>query len=137
MIYNVKNAVDPNLDFMNVDDLIVRGSLAYKEKAMSRVMAEMREVGAKHDDGKLLMSLVQPSFIKGVAEVLTFGAKKYTAHSWQTIPNAKERYIDALLRHLYAYLDGEQLDNESGLHHLKHVATNIMFIQAFENKDSK
>ena len=84
--------------------------------------------GLKYDDGKLLMTLVQPSFVKGVAEVLTFGAKKYKPNSWQTVEDAKRRYEDALYRHWLAYLDGEQVDSESGLEHLKHLACNAMFL---------
>lgn len=87
-----------------------------------------KKQGLKYDDGKLLVSLVQPEFIKGVAEVLTFGAAKYKPNSWQTVPDAKRRYEDALYRHWLAYLEGERLDSESGLEHLKHLACNAMFL---------
>ena len=86
------------------------------------------DTGLKYDKGKLLMTLVQPSFVRGVAEVLTFGANKYKPNSWQTVEDAKRRYEDALYRHWLAYLDGEQVDSESGLEHLKHLACNAMFL---------
>ena len=84
--------------------------------------------GLKYDNGKLLMSLIDPKFVQGVAEVLTFGANKYAPNSWQTVPDAKRRYEDALLRHTYKYLEGELYDEESNLEHLKHMACNIMFL---------
>lgn len=84
--------------------------------------------GMKYDGGKLLVSLVQPEFVRGVAEVLTFGANKYAPNSWQTVPDAKRRYEDALYRHWLSYLEGEELDSESGLEHLKHLACNAMFL---------
>ena len=88
--------------------------------------------GLKYDEGKLLMSLVDPRYIEDVAGVLTFGAKKYKPDSWQTVEDAERRYTDALLRHTTAFLKGEYLDPESGLTHLSHMATNIMFLSHFE-----
>lgn len=86
------------------------------------------ETGVKLDTGKLRLDLVPPSLIKGVGEVLTFGAIKYTPNGWQTVPNAKERYLAALYRHLIAHQEGEVVDEESKLSHLKHAATNIAFL---------
>lgn len=85
-------------------------------------------MGLKYDDGKLLVTLVQPEFVEGVAEVLTFGAKKYEPNSWQTVEDGRRRYEDALYRHWLAYLKGEEVDVESGLSHLKHIACNTMFL---------
>lgn len=93
-----------------------------------------KEQGLKYDDGKLLVTLVQPEFVKGVAEVLTFGAKKYKPNSWQTVEDGKRRYEDALYRHWLAYLEGEEKDPESNLEHLKHLACNAMFL-LYLNKD--
>lgn len=92
--------------------------------------------GLKYDDGKLLVTLVQPEFIKGIAEVLTFGAHKYAPNSWQTVEDGKRRYEDALYRHWLAYLSGDKIDKESGLGHLKHLACNAMFL-LYLNKESK
>lgn len=94
---------------------------------------ENKTCGMKFDSDKLMMTLVTPSFVKGVAEVLTFGAKKYAPNSWQTVPDATRRYEDALYRHWLAYLEGEQLDSESGLEHLKHIACNAMFLLYLNN----
>ena len=101
---------------------------ADKEDYQRPVVNHYQSEGLKYDGGKLLMTLVKPEFVKGVAEVLTFGANKYAPNSWQTVPDAKRRYEDALYRHWLAYLEGEQLDNESGLEHLKHLACNAMFL---------
>ena len=93
--------------------------------------------GMKYDGGKLRMSLVEPEFVTGLAEVLTYGSVKYTADSWQHLENAEERYRDALLRHLYAYLSGEVNDQESGLSHLKHISANVMFLEHFERTKTR
>ncbi len=94
--------------------------------------AGMREeLGNKFDAGKTDFSLLiegMPGALKMVTEVLEFGAKKYEPHSWVDVPNAKERYRKAMYRHLMALADDEVLDEESGLSHLAHAATNILFL---------
>jgi len=85
----------------------------------------------KKDEGKVMMSLVEPKFVEGVAKTLTMGAEKYSIDNWKLCEDPR-RYKDALLRHLYAYLDGEMLDPESGLSHLYHVGFNTMALDHFD-----
>lgn len=96
-----------------------------------------RGAGLKFDSGKPRWSLLMQGCAKalaGVAAVLTFGAKKYAAHSWKQVENNKERYRDALYRHLNAIESGELVDPESGLPHWDHVACNALFLSEL-NKD--
>jgi len=95
----------------------------------------MDKYSKKFDKGKLQFRLITPRSKKALAEVLTFGAEKYGANSWQGVPNGKERYYDALLRHLNAWELGEDIDSESGLHHLAHAMANIMFLYELHTKD--
>jgi len=89
----------------------------------------------KFDSGKPMVSLVEPKFILGIADILTFGAEKYGKNNWKL---AKEddmaRYKDALMRHLMSYLDGELLDPESGKPHLHHIGCNLMFLEYFDRQ---
>ena len=85
-------------------------------------------IGFKFDTGKLQYSLIPPETTQALAEVLTFGASKYAPNNWQIVENAKQRYLDALYRHLTAFRLGEELDPESGLHHLSHALTNVAFL---------
>jgi hypothetical protein len=57
--------------------------------------------------------------------VLDFGALKYEPHSWQSVE--VERYNAAARRHRLARDLGEERDPESGLLHLAHEATNLLF----------
>lgn len=93
------------------------------------------QLGMKFDTGKLRYSLVPHIAFKGLAEVLTFGADQYAPNSWQTVPNGKERYLDALYRHIEAYRNGEILDSESGLSHLSHAMTNCAFLLHFQSEE--
>ncbi len=36
----------------------------------------------KHDSNKIQVSLLEPDFVLGVAEVATFGANKYAKDNW-------------------------------------------------------
>lgn len=81
--------------------------------------------GVKHDQGKPRVGLVLGSFpraLLSVAEVGTFGAKKYTDDGWLHVPDAHARYTDAMLRHWLAEAAGAETDPESGLAHAAHMA---------------
>ena len=93
-------------------------------------------LGLKFDKGKLRYSLIPPTATHAIAEVLTFGAEKYAPNSWQHVPNAHERYLDALMRHLEAYRAGELIDPESLLPHMSHLLCNAAFLSYFDSKDS-
>ena len=69
-----------------------------------------------------------------LAEVLTYGANKYTPNNWQLVENGEVRYMDALFRHLEAFRSGETHDPESGIHHLAHVLTNVAFLHYLDTK---
>lgn len=97
----------------------------------------VKNVGIKHDDGKNRLDLVEPSFIEGVGEVLTFGAQKYGPDSWQNVEDGVDRYYAAALRHLLAYRKGEKMDPESGKSHLYHVACNMMFLAYWEESNGQ
>lgn len=86
--------------------------------------------GMKFDNGKLQFSLIPPEIKLYLAEILTFGAKKYAPDNWKKID--VQRYYDALERHMNAFQLGEENDAESGMHHLKHALTNMMFITWLE-----
>ena len=84
--------------------------------------------GRKFDGGKLQYGLIPPAALKATVEILTFGAQKYEPDNWKYVPDSKRRYFDALQRHLWAWKEGEQLDEESGKHHLAHAMCCLMFL---------
>jgi hypothetical protein len=91
----------------------------------------------KRDSEKIRMDLLPFEALEAVAEVLTFGAKKYTDNGWQTVENGERRYLAAFLRHLVARERGEMRDVEWGLLHAAHMATNALFILWFELQKEK
>jgi hypothetical protein len=85
-------------------------------------------LGVKFDDGKPDWSLLPLDAIEEVVKVMSFGAKKYTRDGWRSVPNAEDRYLAAMFRHIRAHRSGEELDDESGLPHLAHAATCLVFL---------
>ena len=94
------------------------------------VYTDLSKEALRHNVGKVPLSLLSPVALAGTARVLAFGAKKYSAHNWRNGEGLDtEEIIDSALRHLFLALAGEDLDAESGLPHIDHVAANIMFLQ--------
>lgn len=87
----------------------------------------MNQGGIKHDTGKAPLSLLDRHAMEQIGAVLAFGAKKYAAHNWRG-GIAYSRLLDAALRHLYAFADGEDLDPESGLPHVAHAGCCVVFL---------
>lgn len=92
---------------------------------------------AKADAGKPQLTLVPRKIIWAIARVREYGCKKYPeggVDNWRQVE--KERYRDAMMRHMLQYLDDpDGVDEESGLPHLWHLATNCAFLCEMENRD--
>lgn len=73
------------------------------------------------------MDLLPVVAIHEIAEVLTYGAKKYEDNNWARCPRWG-RYVAALLRHVFAWMRGEDKDPETGFSHLAHAGCCVMFL---------
>lgn len=88
------------------------------------------QAGAKLDLGKPLAGLLIKDFgraLLAISEVTTFGAEKYTPSGWRDVPDGKQRYFEAAIRHLLA-VGTQELDEESGFGHLEHAAWNLLAV---------
>ena len=63
-----------------------------------------------------------PRAINAVAEISTFGAKKYAWAGWEGVDDGINRYSDAMARHILKEAWGEEVDPDSGLLHAAHTA---------------
>lgn len=83
---------------------------------------------AKADAGKPRLSLVPCEIIRDIAVVRDYGDRKYgNSENWRQVE--PRRYIDALYRHLLAFIENpEGVDAESGLPHLWHLSCNAAFL---------
>lgn len=84
----------------------------------------------KYDAGKpsVYQGLVNyfPRAALAVAEISTFGARKYAWAGWQDVDDGFNRYKDAQHRHALKAAMGEEIDPDSGLLHLAHEAWGAM-----------
>lgn len=87
------------------------------------------EKAERHNSDKPQLSMVLEvnHALNGCAEVLAFGADKYIRGNWQK-GLSHTQIADSLLRHLTAYLSGEDKDKESNCLHVDHVLTNALFL---------
>lgn len=66
--------------------------------------------------------LIPSTALTGMAKVFKLGADKYGAYNWRNEPVDISTYYSAIMRHLIAYWEGEDIDPESGQPHLWHIA---------------
>lgn len=94
----------------------------------------------KFDQGKLKAACLFeyfPNALEEVAEIATFGANKYERGGWVRVDNKKERYSDAMIRHLLSHYKGEKNDPESGMRHWAHFAWNALALLEIINEEEK
>jgi hypothetical protein len=77
--------------------------------------------GVKYDQAKAPMHLLAWESLEQIAQVMGFGATKYTPGNWAKGLN-QSRLLSAAMRHMFQYNAGEDKDPESGLSHLAHAA---------------
>jgi len=93
--------------------------------------------GRKFDGGKLRYGLIPPLAQQEMVKVLTFGAEKYEPDNWKYVEGSITRYFDAMERHVWAWKMGEELDPESGIHHLAHAMCCLAFLYEHDVKYTK
>ena len=81
----------------------------------------------KDDSKKTDLSLLPYRPLSEIAEVLEFGERKYDRDNWRK-GFKHERLLAALLRHIFAYNEGETNDPETGLCHLAHAGCMLLFL---------
>ena len=92
-----------------------------------------KKLADRHNSGKLPIDLVPTDAIKGMAEVLKLGMEKYDKRNWEKGAYYSVPYA-SLMRHIMAFWEGEDLDQESGRPHLEHVLTNAAFLLRYYNE---
>jgi len=96
----------------------------------------------KNDGGKTRMDLLPPKALEGIAKIFTFGAKKYNDYNYKNGEGLDwDRPYAAMIRHLNAWNDGEDIDPESGQSHLYHAGCCIMMlidlVDSHKGKDTR
>ena len=97
--------------------------------------------GNKDDSSKPRYDLIPPEALAALADVLTYGAKKYGDRNWEKGIGA-ERLFAAAQRHLWAWWEAfnesrsrSEQDEESGLSHLDHAYACIAFLITLDERE--
>lgn len=92
--------------------------------------------GRKDDQGKDPWHLFPWDAARAIVKVLDFGQKKYAPRNWEKGMDW-DRPFSACVRHLTAWHEGEHRDPETGLSHLWHAGCCILFLIAYEIRQTK
>jgi hypothetical protein len=101
---------------------------AFEEALKENAEKGTKEQALRYNQGKLQWSLVDYDSLEGLVNVLEYGATKYAPHNWKKGMPVTQ-VTESLLRHLFAFLRGEDVDPESGCRHISHVMCNTMFLE--------
>ena len=108
------------------------------EYSIDVIRRKEAEAGSKKfDKGKPPLSLIPLAALEAEAKVFAFGAAKYGRDNFK-LGMEWTRLVDACLRHVYAFSNGEDIDKESGLSHLGHARCCLsMLLYYTENNKGK
>ncbi len=101
-----------------------------------------KEKTDRYNKGKMMYGLIPWQWLESLANIFTFGAKKYAPNNWKKSLNTEdhnvliEDRISSLLRHYVSWRKGEIDDPESGEHHLAHVAWNALMIVWYDKNSN-
>lgn len=79
--------------------------------------------------GKPMMSLVPEEAVAGIAKALEYGIQKHGKNEFRDNKITQTEVIDSLLRHTYAYLSGQDIDEDSGLSHVQCIGANYAMLE--------
>lgn len=109
-------------------------------------------MAGRSDKGKAILHTIDPDFILGIGRISEFGARKYHMRNFLMAPGMEwSRVYESLLRHLFLWWGGEELDigpggefgptddpetdmKWSGMPHLLHVAWNVMVLYTYSHR---
>ena len=99
----------------------------------------MSKEGIKYDSNKPRLAEMIISFREALTElckVYEFGLNKYGKDNFRELENGKNRYLNALIRHMVAEEDNP-VDKESGISHSAHMAFNALAYLFFDLKEGR
>lgn len=96
-------------------------------KSSTKGTTKTTDAGSRYNADKLKWSYIHWPSMEELVKVMEHGATKYEPNNWKKGLHITE-ISESLLRHLFAFLEGENTDKESGESHLGHILCNAMFL---------
>lgn len=75
------------------------------------------------------LSLISMPVLFEIGNALAEGAAKYGAANVRVIPVRSSIYLDATMRHLAAWWEGQDIDPDSGLHHVSKAIASLVVLR--------
>ena len=75
------------------------------------------------------LSVLSMPVLFEAGNALTEGARKYGAFNVRVVPVKASVYFDATMRHLGAWWEGQDIDPDSGLHHVVKAIASLMVLR--------
>lgn len=94
-------------------------------------MPEIKPTNPKDVVGirKAPMSTVSAPVMAEVGVAMLEGATKYGRHNYRAVGVRASVYYDATMRHLMAWWEGEDLDPDSGIHHVSKAIASLVVLR--------
>jgi hypothetical protein len=130
---NPDNPRDYILAKEQVQEMGRLGLITLQEQATLTNAKEVRTVsesGGEKGVKAEAYALLPSEALDEIARVYAFGAEKYAAHNWRKGYEWNKSF-SAMMRHLWAFWRGEDLDPESGLSHLGHAGFHVLGLLTF------
>lgn len=81
----------------------------------------------RYNDNKIDWAILPDDALEHVVKVMMFGTAKYGRNTWRLPPyHSSENLENSLKRHIVARKRNELFDDESGLLHTAHAASNVI-----------
>lgn len=101
-------------------------ALTYQLKAPENTSTIPGITGKGDLSSKPHLVALNPALLYETGKAFRFGQMKHGVNNFRKMtPEASQELVDALLRHLYAYLQGDTHASDSEVHHLAHVNANL------------
>ena len=81
-------------------------------------------IGAK----KAPLGVVPASLVPFVAPAMAVGANKYGPYNWRAQKVQAMTYVEAAQRHLLAWVDGQEVAEDTGVHHIAHALAGLAIL---------
>lgn len=107
------------------------GSRLTSEKQPETVDPTMKDTNPKDAVGvrKAPLSCLPTPVLFEVGVGMLEGARKYGRHNWRAIGVRSSVYYDAAMRHLAQWWEGEDIDADSGIHHVSKAIACLMVLR--------
>jgi hypothetical protein len=85
----------------------------------------------KHDKGKRQYTIFPVDALNEIVDAMAYGKEKYEGTNWKD-GLSWDSLVNASLRHIYSFVSGESIDQESNISHLAHAAASLAMLLHLE-----